>query len=323
MYYSFEPKDLTISQVHQFLLSGVAPRPIAFVSTISDNGVNNLAPFSFFNAFGANPPMVAFSAARRGTNGTLKDTYHNLKANGECVIHSVSHNILEQINLASCDYPADVDEFKKAGFTPMDSDLVKPKRIKESFFHMECKLFQMIELGEENGSGNLAICKVVKFHINEGIITDGKILPDSIDLVGRNGQEFYTRASGNSIFEVRKPGGIKGIGFDNMPAILLNSNVLTANNIAQLALVNSIPNYDYAFAVIKVVQTIEFSKEIFENKLRLNIYQEMAGMVKSILISNSEKNYVKNCIEQTIKSALSKNDVDFAWNFAIWAFEIK
>lgn len=321
MYYSFEPKDLSISQVHQFLLSGVAPRPIAFVSTISDDGVNNLAPFSFFNAFGANPPMVAFSAARRGTNGTLKDTYHNLKANGECVIHSVSHQILEQANLASCDYPADIDEFQKAGFTPIDSDLVKPKRIKESFFHMECKLFQMIELGGEKGSGNLAICKVVKFHINESIITDGKILPNSIDLVGRNGQEFYTRASGDAIIEVRKPGGIKGIGFDKLPEIILKSNVLTANNIAQMALVNAIPDYDFAFAVIKVIPVIEFNNEVFSNYHRLANYHEMASMIKYLVSSKND-----NCThykELTIQTALSKNDVDFAWNFAVWAYELK
>lgn len=321
MYYSFEPKELSISQVHQFLLSGVAPRPIAFVSTISDDGVNNLAPFSFFNAFGANPPMVAFSAARRGTNGTLKDTYHNLKANGECVIHSVSHQILEQVNLASCDYPADVDEFKKAGFTPIDSDMVKPKRIKESFFHMECKLFQMIELGEDKGAGNLAICQVVKFHVNEGIITDGKILPNAIDLVGRNGQEYYTRASGPAIFEVRKPGGIKGIGFDNLPDVFLKSNVLTANNVAQLALVNSIPDFEYANAVIKVIPVLEFNKEIFSNNHRLSNYQSMAGMVKALISSKNED--ILNYIELTIQTALSKNDVDFAWNFAVWAFGIK
>lgn len=321
MYYSFEPKELSISQVHQFLLSGVAPRPIAFVSTISDDGVNNLAPFSFFNAFGANPPMVAFSAARRGTNGTLKDTYHNLKANGECVIHSVSHQILEQVNLASCDYPADVDEFKKAGFTPIDSDIVKPKRVKESFFHMECKLFQMIELGEENGAGNLAICQVVKIHVNKGIISDGKILPNLIDLVGRNGQEYYTRASGDAIFEVRKPGGIKGIGFDNLPKVILKSNVLTANNAAQMALVNSIPDFEYASAVIKVIPEIAFDSDIFLNNLRLNRYQEMAGMVKTL--SNSKTEDILHYKEHTIKAALSQNDVDFAWNFTVWAFGIK
>src|SRR5512135_3512319 len=154
-----EPKDVTVHEVHRLLLGGVGPRPIALVSTISREGILNLTPFSFFNAFGSNPPIIAFSPSRRGRNATLKDTYHNLMDNGECVVQSVTYPMVEQISLASTEYPPEVDEFEKSGLTPIYSDLVKPKRVKESPFQMECKLREMHSFGEGGSSANIAICE--------------------------------------------------------------------------------------------------------------------------------------------------------------------
>ncbi|MBU2652530.1 MAG: flavin reductase family protein, partial [Bacteroidetes bacterium] len=242
----FEPKDIPIQQVHQYLLGGVQPRPIALVSTLSAEGYPNLSPFSFFNAFGANPPIVAFSPSRRGRDGTVKDTYNNLVATKECVIQAVPFAMVQQVSLASTEYPAGVDEFVKAGFTPEPSDLVKPARVKESPFQMECILKQMVDLGGLPASGNLAICEVVKFHIAEDIIVDNIIHPDLIDLVGRQSANYYTRASGDSVFEVAKPLARTGIGFDNLPKFIVHSHILSANNLAQLANSEQIPDANQA-----------------------------------------------------------------------------
>jgi flavin reductase (DIM6/NTAB) family NADH-FMN oxidoreductase RutF len=306
--YSFEPKELPVPKVHQFLLSGVAPRPISFVSTRSLEGINNLAPFSFYNAFGANPPIVAFSAARSGRTGITKDTYENLVATKECVIHCVSYSMVDQINLASCEYESDIDEFIKAGFTAIESDIVKAKRVKEAPFQMECKLLQMVELGGKAGSGNLAICEVVKFHISEAIMRDGMIDPELIDLVGRNGQDFYTRANGNALFELRKPGLIKGIGFDGLPKKLLNSQILTAGNLAKLAMVDSIPNKEEANIILQTIRTTKFIKEDFNIAYLNKDYKQM-----SCYLLDAKQIQV----EQTIQTALSFNDVEFAWAIAI------
>ena len=177
-----EPSDLAVKEVHRLLLGGVGPRPIALVSTVSKDGILNLTPFSFFNVFGANPPIIAFSPSRRGRNATLKDTYYNLMDNGECVVQSVTYSMVEQINLASTEYDPGIDEFVKSGLTPVDSDIVKPKRVQESPFQMECKLREMRSFGEGGASANIAICEVLKFHVAEDIFKDGVIHPDLIDL---------------------------------------------------------------------------------------------------------------------------------------------
>ena len=203
--FELDPKNASIQEVHKLLLGGVGPRPIALVSTISEDGINNLSPFSFFNAFGANPPMVAFSPARRGRDGSLKDTYHNIMATKECVIQAVTHAIVEKVNIASTEWGPKVDEFERSGLTPIDSDLVKPKRVQESPFQMECKLHQMVHLGESNGSGNLTICEVLKFHVDESVMTQGQIDMRKIDLVSRMGGAFYCRAHGEALFELAKP----------------------------------------------------------------------------------------------------------------------
>ncbi len=204
---SIEAKDLDAKEKYFFLIGGIAPRPIALVSTISADGVYNLAPFSFFNAVSANPPVIVFAPAQTADpNRPHKDTYLNLIATRECVVQVVTHKIVQQVNIAAKEFAYGVDEFKESGLTPIPSDLVKAPRVKESPFQMECKLLEMKVFGDQPGSGNLAICEVIKFHIDEKIFREGstRIDPQLIDLVGRNGENFYTRASGEAIFEVKR-----------------------------------------------------------------------------------------------------------------------
>lgn len=328
----FEPKDLPVPQVHKFLLGGVGPRPIALVSTVSPDGIVNLSPFSFFNAFGANPPVVAFSPARRGRTGTLKDTYNNLTSTGECVIQAVTYAMVHQVSLASTEYPSDVDEFTKSGLTPIPSDLVKPPRVNESPFQMECKLRQMIELGGEPSSGNLAICEVIKFHVAEDIIRDGIIQPDLIDLVGRQSANFYSRASGAAIFEVPKPGPQTGIGFDNLPGFIRESHILSANNLAQLAASETIPELDNATAFVEKLVTGETAKNapgsesaaksddaIEEQFHRLDGYHDYTAMLRTA-VSLHRCSHPKAAIflERTARAALDRGDIPFAWNTLLY-----
>lgn len=314
---SFEPKEYPVNVVHQYLLGGVAPRPIALVSTISDDGVSNLAPFSFYNAFGANPPIVAFSPARRGRDNTVKDTYNNIMANKECVINAVSYSMVEQINLASCEYPSDVDEFKKAGFTAIKSDIVSPNRVKESLFQMECKLLQMVTVGETNGAANIAICEVVKFHISEEIALDsnvGGVKADILDVVGRNGGNLYTRASGNALFEVRKPGTLKGMGFDNLPEFLLNSNILTANNLAQIAINEEFPSFECITNWLDEVKSLNADKSL--EAFYINTKQ--TNKLFNLAINESDKVKQLYLIEKSIQIALLNNNLTSALNIIVW-----
>ncbi len=309
---SFEPKDLPINLVQQFLLGGVAPRPIALVSTISTDGINNLAPFSFYNAFGANPPIVAFSPARRGRDNVLKDTYGNLIETNECVINAVSYSMVEQINLASCEYPKETDEFVKSGFTAINSDLVKAKRVKESLFQMECKLLQMLHTGDTNGAANIAICEVVKFHINEEIIPSDGIGVDSfkLDLIGRSGGNLYTRANDQSLFEVRKPGIMKGMGFDNLPSFLLNSEILSANNLAQIAVNDTFPDYQDTLNWLDLLKT-DFQITNLENAnlepSNEGLYVENNDYMKLFLLGLNSNQRQQLLIEKSIKCALNLN----------------
>lgn len=205
--YSIEAKELSQRDIYFLMLGGIAPRPIAFVSTISKEGVYNLAPFSFFNAFGSNPPIVIFSPASTGNpERPHKDTYINLVDTQECVVQIVSYEFAEKMILTSAEAPHNVDEFKLSGLTPIPSDIVKAPRVKESHFQMECKLLEMKSYGENIGAANLAICEVVKFHIDENIFQEGsrtRIDPQKIDAIGRNGGFNYTRASGDAIFELK------------------------------------------------------------------------------------------------------------------------
>ena len=239
----FNPKELPIPKLHQLLLGAIGPRPIAFASTVDTEGNHNLSPFSFFNVFSANPPILIFSPARSGRTNETKDTYKNVKAVPEVVINIVTYDIVQQMSLSSSPYAPNVDEFVKAGFTALDSDLVKPKRVAESPVQFECKVNEVIELGENGGAGNLIICEVVKFHIDERVMdANGQIDQHKINLVSRMGGNWYCHANEASMFEVVKPLTTVGIGFDNLPKDILDSAVLTKNDLGLLAGIETLPN---------------------------------------------------------------------------------
>ena len=237
------PADLDPVATNALLCGGVGPRPIALASTVSAEGARNLAPFSFFNAFGSNPPMVAFAPNRRGRDGTVKHTYLNAVATGEFVIASVSHGMLQQMNLASAEYPEGVDEFGMSGLTPGPATRVKPALVLESPFQMECRLHQVVELGQGPGSGLLLLGEVVAFHAREEAFVDGILHPDRLDLVGRLGGAFYARASGEAVFQVAKPAG-RPIGWEAVPEALRASRILTGNDLGRLANSAELPDLD-------------------------------------------------------------------------------
>ena len=234
---SIVPGEIQTKDLHQFILGAIAPRPIAFVSTIDDNGVANIAPYSFFNAFSSNPPVLVFSSNRRVADNTTKDTLHNVKLNQEVVVNVVNYDLVRQMALASISYPSEISEFGKAGLTPIPADEVKPFRIKESPVHFECKVSDIITLGEHGGAGHLIICNVLKLHVSEAIIDadNNRINPHKIDLVGRMGRSHYVRASGDAIFDVYQSVMKPAIGFDQLPKHLVESTVLSGNELAQLA----------------------------------------------------------------------------------------
>jgi len=230
-------------QLHGLLLSAVAPRPIAFVSTVDTHGKPNLAPFSFFNVFSANPPIAIFSPARRVRGNTTKHTLDNVETTKECVINVVSYDILHQMNLASCEFGDGVNEFEKAGLTGIASDVVKALRVKEAPVQLECRVREVIHLGEEGGAGNLVISEVVRMHISEDVFgEDGNIDPQKLDLVARMGQNWYCRAHGDAVFEVPKPGRALGMGFEALPQNIRNSTILTGNDLGRLAMEATIPS---------------------------------------------------------------------------------
>jgi flavin reductase (DIM6/NTAB) family NADH-FMN oxidoreductase RutF len=240
---SINPSEIPVQKVHQYLLGAIGPRPIAFASTVDLEGRPNLAPFSFFNVFSAKPPILIFSPARSGRNNSTKDTYNNVKLVPEVVINVVNYEIVHQMSLASSPYAPDVDEFLKSGFTPVSSETIKPARVAESPVQFECKVNQVIELGNEGGAGNLIICEVTRIHINESVLdVNGMIDQHKIDLVSRMGGDWYCRADSNSMFEVKKPITTCGIGFDNLPRDILNSSVLTKNELGQLAGIEKLPD---------------------------------------------------------------------------------
>jgi flavin reductase (DIM6/NTAB) family NADH-FMN oxidoreductase RutF len=240
---SFNPYDIHIRERHQYITGAVGPRPICWASTVNEKGESNLAPYSFFNAFGSNPPILVFSSNRRGRDNSTKDTLHNIKETMEVVINVVPHRLVNQMNISSTDYPSTTNEFEKAGVTGIDSITVKPKRVKESPVQFECKVKEIISLGDVGGAGNLFICEVSHMHIDEAILdAEGMIDPQKIDLVGRMGKEFYVRASGDAVFEINNPFEKMNIGFDGLPKRITQSKVLTGNQIAQLAMEISLPD---------------------------------------------------------------------------------
>ncbi|MFI0428785.1 flavin reductase family protein [Mariniflexile sp. HMF6888] len=238
---SIDPKTLSTSKLHGYLLSAVAPRPIAFASTVDVDGRANLSPFSFFNVFSANPPILIFSPSRRVKDNTVKHTLKNVLKTREVVINVVSFDMVHQASLSSTEYPEGVNEFEKAGFTMLKSDIVKPFRVAESPVQMECKVNDIIELGTEGGAGNLVICEVVKLHIDKDVLNeDGSINQEKLDLVARAGGSYYSRAK-KGFFEIPKPLTTLGIGIDNFPEDVKNSMVLTGNDLGMLGNVESLP----------------------------------------------------------------------------------
>lgn len=237
------PGEIPVPELHGFLLGSVGPRPIAFASTIDENGNHNLSPFSFFNVFSANPPIAIFSPARRVRNNTTKHTLENAQATKEVVINIVNYDIVEQMSLSSTEYPEGVNEFEKAGLTPVASEHIKPMRVKESPVQMECKVREIVELGNEGGAGNLIICEILCLHVNENILDEnGKIDQTKIDLVGRMGGNYYCRAKGDALFEIAKPLRNLGIGVDSIPHEIKNSTILTGNHLGKLGNVESLPD---------------------------------------------------------------------------------
>ncbi|MDN5200874.1 flavin reductase family protein [Fulvivirgaceae bacterium BMA10] len=240
---TIKPKQLSVAEFHGYLLGAVAPRPIAFASTIDKNGNINLSPFSFFNCFSANPPILIFSPARRVRDNTIKHTLENALETKEVVINIVDHKMVEQMSLASTEYDKGINEFIKSGLTELPSTEIKPPRVAESPVSFECKVKEVVALGEEGGAGNLVICEVLVLHIKEEVLDDeGKIDPFKIDLVARMGGDWYCRASEASIFKIPKPNRNKGIGFDNIPEHIRNSKVLTGNNLGRLGNITKLPD---------------------------------------------------------------------------------
>lgn len=239
---SFEPKDLPTAKLHGYLLSAVAPRPIAFASTMDQNGNPNLSPFSFFNVFSANPPILIFSPARRVRDNTTKHTLENAESTKEVVINVVNYDIVQQMSLSSTEYGKGVNEFEKAGLTMLKSDIVKPFRVAESPVQFECKVNNIIKLGTEGGAGNLVICEVVKLHINDAVLSEsGSIDQEKLDLVSRAGGSYYSRAK-TGFFEIPKPLSTLGIGVDALPKNIRNSSILTGNDLGLLANVEALPS---------------------------------------------------------------------------------
>ena len=238
---TIDPNTIPTAKLHGYLLGAIGPRPIAFASTIDKRGRANLSPFSFFNVFSANPPILIFSPARRVRNNTTKHSLENAQATKEVVINIVNYDMVQQMSLASTEYPEGIDEFKKAGLTALNSDLVKPFRVKESPVQFECKVKTITALGTEGGAGNLIICEVVKIHIDESILDENGIIDQhKIDTVARMGGNWYSRAN-MGMFEVEKPLSSLGIGVDSIPMSIKNSSILTGNDLGKLGNIQALP----------------------------------------------------------------------------------
>lgn len=282
---SIDPKEISPAKVQGYLQGAIAPRPIAFASTIDENGNPNLSPFSFFNVFSSNPPILVFSPARRVRNNTIKHTLINAQNTKEVVINVVNYDIVQQMSLSSTEYPDGVNEFEKSGLTMIKSDVVKPFRVAESPVQFECKVNDIIALGDQGGAGNLIICEVVKIHVSEEVLNEeGVIDQHKIDLVARCGGNWYSRANAG-LFEVEKPLTTLGIGVDNIPDFVKESPIFNGNDLGKLGNIEAIPTEE---------EITTFVKEDFA--------------VKAVLSSDDEQK--KN---QLAKDLLDKNEVLKAW----------
>ncbi|NEQ49163.1 MAG: flavin reductase family protein [Leptolyngbya sp. SIO3F4] len=293
-----DPRDIETPKLHGYLLGAVGPRPIAFASTMDAEGRPNLSPFSFFNVFSANPPIAIFSPARRGRDNTTKHTYQNVKATGEVVINVVNYSIVEQMSLSSTEYPDGVNEFVKAGLTPVPSERVKPFRVQESPVQLECKVREVIELGDQGGAGNLVVSEIVLMHIDERILNErGSIDPFKIDLVGRMGGNWYCRAQGDALFEIAKPLRSLGIGVDAIPEDIRHSDILTGNNLGQLGNVEQLPNE----TDVNDFKLTELSDLFLE-------YADDAPELERVLHRKAQAFLSEGQVEEAWKTLLSFND---------------
>jgi flavin reductase (DIM6/NTAB) family NADH-FMN oxidoreductase RutF len=285
---SFDPKKIPMPQLHQLLLGAVSPRPIAFASTMDEEGNANLAPYSFFNVFSANPPIAIFSPARRGRDNTTKHTYENVKVVKECVINIVNYAMVQQVSLASTEYPKGVNEFVKTGLTPIPSEMVKPFRVKESPVQLECKVREVIELGNEGGAGNLIVCEVLMIHVNDDVLdAEGRISPLKMDQVARLGGHWYTRAT-KGLFELPQPTTQIGIGFDQLPKDILHSAVLSGNDLAQLAGVVAIPD-ETTVNEYKLIELAELFLELEGNagELEKSLHHRAKALIEDKKITDA------------------------------------
>ena len=295
---SLNPKDIPPRQLHHYLLGAVVPRPICFASTVDENGNSNLAPFSFFNVFSSNPPIAVFSPSRSGRTGNHKDTFNNIQKVREVVINMVNYSMAEQMSLASSPYSAEVDEFVKSGFNKVKSDLVQPHRLKESPVQFECKVLEIKQLGNKGGAGNLIICEILKIHISIDVLDDNQMIDQQkIDLIARMGGNWYSRTEKKSMFEITKPIKTIGIGFDELPIEILNSNILTGNELGKLAGIESLPNE----TAVNDFKLIELS-EIFLK------FEDDAKKLEFSLHKKAQEFLLQNDLEAAWKTLLSFNN---------------
>ena len=286
---SINPKEIEIPKLHRYLLGSIGPRPIAFASTIDSKGNINLAPFSFFNVFSANPPIMIFSPARSGRTNESKDTYNNVKEVPEVVINVVTHDMVHQMSLASSPYGSDVSEFEKAGFTSLESDMITPPRVKESPVQFECKVNEVIELGDQGGAGNLIICEVLRIHLKESLLDQNEMIDQhKIDLVSRMGGNWYCRADKNSMFEIQKPITTCGIGFDALPTDIRNSSILSGNDLGQLAGIEQLPN-ETDVNEYKLLELSELFLSLEEDavQLEIEIHKRAQDLLKRNLLEEA------------------------------------
>ena len=286
MMLSILPQEVSTGKLHGYLLSAVSPRPIAFASTVDDLGNVNLSPFSFFNVFSANPPILVFSPARRVRDNTTKHTLENILITKEVVINIVNYDMVQQMSLSSTEYPAGVNEFLKSGLTEVASDIVKPPRVQEAPVQFECKVNDVIALGNQGGAGNLIIAEVVKLHIKETILdADGKIDANKIDAVARMGGNWYNR-SREGMFEVIKPIKTRGIGVDALPISIKNSTILTGNDLGILGNSERIPTIDEVKEYISL--KVEKSFDI-QTSTKENIHKQAQDMLRKGTILDAFK----------------------------------
>jgi flavin reductase (DIM6/NTAB) family NADH-FMN oxidoreductase RutF len=291
---TLKPKDIATGKLHAYLLSAVAPRPIAFASTINQDGTPNLSPFSFYNVFSSNPPIAIFSPARRVRDNTTKHTLDNVLHTPEVVLNAVNYDIVQQMSLSSTEYPFGINEFDKTGLTPLASEFVKPFRVKESPVQLECKVNEVIALGDQGGAGNLIVCEILLVHIHESILDDqGRIDQHKIDLVARLGGDWYSRNSGNALFEVPKPLATIGIGVDAIPSNIRNSHILSGNDLGKLGNVEHMPS---DIDIANYIQSPEFAL----------VSQEFNFKQKG-----------DNARHQAAKYFLNKNESNTAWKILL------